>query len=103
MPSPNGENWTYEVHNSAALAKAFRRLQARAKREGRGEELLRAAHEVFDNLRRHPNDYGEALYRLPALRMQIRCVSVRPLYVDFGVCEDRPLVIIKDVKLLSLR
>jgi hypothetical protein len=33
--------------------------------------------------------------------MQVRTVIIRPVVVDFGVCEDRPLVFIKGVKLLS--
>ncbi len=28
-------------------------------------------------------------------------MAMRPLAVDFGVCEDRPLVFIKSVKLLG--
>jgi hypothetical protein len=48
-----------------------------------------------------PLDVGEPAYRLPTLRMQVRTVIVRPLVVDFGVCEDQPDVFIKGVKLLS--
>jgi hypothetical protein len=91
----------YEVHNSDAIAKAFLRLQRQATREGRGEEFLRAGRAVYDRLRRDPTAFGEPLYRLPALRLQVRCVAIRPLYVDFAVCEDRPLVFIKAVKLLA--
>jgi hypothetical protein len=90
----------YEVHNSTALAQAFLSLQRQAKQEGRGQELLQAAKMVYRRLCRDPTEFGEPLYRLPALRMRVRCVAVRPLYVDFAVCEDRPLVFIKSVKLL---
>jgi len=41
------------------------------------------------------------LYRLPILRMQVRACVVRPLAVDFAVCEDRPVVIINGVTLLT--
>lgn len=91
----------YEVHNSGAIARAFQRLQRQASREGRGQALLAAARQVYDRLRKDPMELGEPLYRLPVLRMQLRFVAVRPLYVDFAVCEDRPLVFIKAVKLLS--
>lgn len=33
--------------------------------------------------------------------MQIRTVVVAPLGIDFGVCEDRPIVYFKSGKLLS--
>lgn len=101
MSSSNGEGG-YEVHNSTAIACKFLRLQKQAVRQGRGEEMLLAARGVYDRLRQDPNEFGEPLYRLPALRMQVRCAVIQPLYVDFAVCEDRPLVFIKDVRLLGV-
>jgi hypothetical protein len=44
---------------------------------------------------------GEPAYRLPGLHMQVRTVIVRPLVVDYAICEDLPLVFIKGVKPLS--
>ena len=99
--SSSGEGGGYEVHNSAAIARAFLELQRQAAQQGRGEELLRAARLVYDRLRQDPNELGEPLYRLPALRMQVRCAVIRPLSVDFAICEDRPLVFIKAVRLLA--
>jgi hypothetical protein len=84
------------------IAEAIRELQRRASRQGRGEEFLQALRTVVDRLRHDPNEFGEPLYRLSALRMQVRAGTVRPLYVDFAVCEDRPLVFIRAIKLLSL-
>lgn len=101
MPSSSGQSGPYEVHNSTEIAQAFLRLQHQATQEGRGPELLRATREAYARLRANPNEVGEPLYRLPALRMQVRCVAIRPLYVDFAVCEDRPLVFLKAVRLLS--
>jgi hypothetical protein len=98
--SDAGEN-RFEVHNSSVIAQAFLRLQRRAARQGRGKELHVAAQEVYRQLRRNPTESGEPLYRLPVMRMQVRCVVVRPLAVDFAVCEDQPLVFIKAVRLLS--
>jgi hypothetical protein len=91
----------YEVHNSGAIAQAFLRLQLQATQEGRGPELLRATRTVAERLQNDPTDFGEPLYRLPALRMQVRCAIVRPLYINFAVCEDRPLVFIKLIKILA--
>jgi hypothetical protein len=99
--SSSSEGGGYEVHNSTAIARAFLELQHQADQQGRGEELLRAARLVYDRLRQDLNEFGEPLYRLPVLRMQVRCAVVRPLSVDFAVCEDLPLVFIKAVKLLS--
>lgn len=64
-------------------------------------EFLDAIRHVVHRLRHDPTEFGEPLYRLPILRMEVRCAAIGSLYVDFGVCEDRPLVFIKAVKLLA--
>jgi hypothetical protein len=84
------------------IAQALRQIQRRAAREGRGEEVLSAFRQIARQLQADPVNLGEPLYRLPNLRMQVRSVAVRPLVVDFGVCEDRPLVFLRSVKLLSV-
>lgn len=101
MPESEGYGSPYEVHFSAVIARALKRIQRRASRTGRGEQNLAAIRQIYQQLTRNPNDLGEPLYRLPALRMRIRTVVVAPLAVIYGVCEDRPLVFIKGVILLS--
>lgn len=91
----------FEVSCSALVAQKLRKLQRRASDEGRGKELVAAFRTIFEKLRHDPLHTGEACYRLPALRLQVRSVAVRPLVVDFGVSEDRPIVYLKAVKLLA--
>lgn len=101
MPGrPNGEP-RYEVHASGVILKALRDIQRRAKRQGRGEKVLAALRQIHQRLEEDPNTVGEPLYRLPGLRMQVRTCVVLPLLVDFAVCEDRPLVFLKYVKLIT--
>jgi len=100
MSSP-GSGGEYQVHNSIAIAQAFLLLQRRATREGRGAEVLQAAREIYDRLRVDPFEFGEPLYNLPNLLIQVLTVLIRPLNVDYAVCQDRPLVFIKAVRLLS--
>jgi hypothetical protein len=90
----------YQIDSSVVVARALDKLQKRASQEGRGEEVLAAIRQMRQRLQQDPANFGEPLYRLPALKMQIRSAVVRPLVVHFGVCEDRPLVIIKGVELL---
>jgi hypothetical protein len=101
MASAEGPFPLYDVHLAGQIIKRLKRLQRQATGEDRGEDFLAAVREVFRRLRLEPTTLGEPLYRLPVMRMQIRTVAVRPLVVDFGVCEDRALVFIKGVKLLS--
>ncbi len=101
MPEPTDGRRLYQVHGSGAIAEAFRQVQRRALRDGRGPEVVSALHQLRRRLQRNPTKLGEPLYRLAALRMQIRSVVLGPLVVDFGVCEDRPVVFIKGVTLLA--
>jgi hypothetical protein len=89
------------VHASGVIIKALRDIQRRAKREGRGEKALAALRHICQRLQDDPLTLGEPLYRLPGLRMQVRTCVVRPVLVDFAVCEDHPLVFLKGVKLLT--
>jgi hypothetical protein len=86
MSSAANGDYPFRLSFSDALAEAIRQLQRRASREGRGEEFLLAFRTVIQRLRHDPTEFGEPLYRLPALQMQIRCAVVRPLGIDFAVC-----------------
>lgn len=101
MAAPSNGSRRYEVHISAALAATLRSLRRRTSRAGRGSLVSKAFRRIVSRLEIDPLDVGEPAYRLPTLRMQVRTVIVRPLVVDFGVCEDQPDVFIKGVKLLS--
>jgi hypothetical protein len=100
MPDPTQGGQGYEVHGSQKIVEDFRRVQRQAAAEGRGEQALSAVKRIYRQLQQHPTDAGEPAYRLPGLRMQVRTIVIRPLVVDYAVCEDRPIVFIKGVKLL---
>jgi hypothetical protein len=101
MTAPSNGPRRYGVHSSASVAATIRRAHRKALRQGRGELFVRAFREIVRRLELDPFDAGEPVYRLPNLQMQVRTVSLRPLVVHFAVCEDRPLVFIRRVKLLS--
>ncbi|HEY7159073.1 MAG TPA: hypothetical protein VH575_34335 [Gemmataceae bacterium] len=63
--------------------------------------MLAALRHIYQGLQRDPTILGEPLYRLPAMHMMVRTVVVRPLALDFAICEDRPLVFIKGAVLLA--
>jgi hypothetical protein len=91
----------YQVHCSKAITREIRRVHRRATRQGRGKAVTRAFRRIVRRLEIDPFHAGEAAYRLPGLRMQVRTTIVQPIVVDFAVCEDHPLVFIKGVKLLT--
>jgi hypothetical protein len=84
----------YEVHCSGAVAQRIYRAHASASPEEKAR-IAAAFEEIIERLEADPYEVGEPLYRLAALRMQVRTVVVRPVSIDFGICEDRPIVFIK--------
>ena len=102
MTSPRNGGIDYEVYCSSVVAQTIRNAHLQAIEEGRGEAMVAAFRDAVENLRKRAPRFGEALYRLPSLRMEVRHAVLRPIAVQFGVCEDRPLVFIKNVTLLSL-
>ena|SRR5947207_3200954 len=100
--SSNGSKH-HEVHLSGKLAQEIHAIQQQASIEGRGEAVLTAFRQIVEKLEKDPTDFGEPLYRLPALRMQIRHGVILPLFIDYGVCEDRPLVFLRRMTLLPPR
>jgi hypothetical protein len=102
MSDPGDGSRRYAVHLSGAVAEMLRRVHRRATHQGRGKTVTKALRRIVQSLEIDPFQVGEPVYRLPGLRMQVRATVARPLAVDFAVCEDRPLVFIKGVKLLSV-
>jgi hypothetical protein len=91
----------YEVHFSAHIARQVRDLHAWALRNALGDIVVTTFEAAMARLQSNPTDFGEPLYRLPALRMQLRCAVVPPLIIHFGVCEDRATVYVKGVESLG--
>src|SRR5262245_9966582 len=87
----NGQR--YQVHCSAVITQELKKLQSQAIKQGKS--IASAFRQIIQCLRDNPTETGEPNYRLPFMQMQIRTVVVRPLVVDFAVCEDKPLVFIK--------
>jgi len=76
------------------VAETIYRAHANASPEEKAR-IAEALEQIVERLEADPHEVGEPLYRLPGLRMQVRTVVRRPLSIDFGVCEDQPIVFIK--------
>lgn len=98
-PEDNGPRW--QVICSHVNTEILRKLQRRATRSGQGPSFRSALRQIVDRLQHDPTEVGEPLYRLSALRTQIRMVVVLPLAIDFAVYEDDRVVFIKGATLLG--
>jgi hypothetical protein len=98
MTTGNGP--TYRVDMSSHNKNVLKSLHLQAAEKGTGTRFVAAFRTVVDHLRREPLTFGEPLYRLELLRLQIRQAVVDPLVVVYGVHEDKALVIIRNFKVL---
>lgn len=63
----NGQR--YEVHFSSLVAKSVRQIQRRASSEGQGDVVLAVFRRIVRTLEHDPQNFGEALYDLPAMQI----------------------------------
>jgi hypothetical protein len=97
----NGEPVSYEVRLSAQIRDAIRQVHQQAVAQGRGQQILAALRLIHERLRTAPEQFGEPLYHLPALRLLVFQAIISPIVVDYGVHQERPLVLLRGVKLLD--
>lgn len=91
----------YKVTSSGAVNETIIRLHEQAAKAGRGKEFLAALRQIYERLRRDPMVFGEPLFRLPALKLQIRQGGISFVVVDYGVHEELLTVFVRVFKVLS--
>jgi hypothetical protein len=90
----------FQVHLSGKIAQTVRLLPEQAMQEGRAPAFVIAFRSMTQRLLNSPMDFGEPLYHLPALKLQVRHALIGPLVVYFAVHQHRPLVFLKELTLL---
>jgi hypothetical protein len=97
----NGHPLTYQVDVSQANANFLKQIQLQFVQAGKGKLFLDTVKLIFERLRSDPLEFGDPLYRLPALKLLFCHVARFPLAVVYAVHEEKPLVIICEIKVLS--
>ena len=64
---------------------------------GQRPELSRAIRQAAQRLAHSPRSIGEPLYHLLAAKLEVRSITHASLYIQYGVHESEPLVIIRFV------
>jgi hypothetical protein len=100
MSPDGGRPPSYTVHCAGQISAAFLQIQHQAAQAGRGREVLTAMRAVVESLQGDPVNFGELLYRLPALKLRVFIGVVSPLVVHFAVHDQLPLVVLKGVSML---
>jgi hypothetical protein len=91
----------YYVDVSGEIHKKVTLLFKRACRKGRGQAFLSAFKSIVHRLEQHPHEFGEPLYNLPALKLQVRTAALLPLSVDFSVSQYHDNVVIRYIQLMD--
>jgi len=68
---------------------------------GKGHRFVEAYREMLRRLRRDPRIFGEHLFTLPILKLEIRQAAIDPLVVDYGVHMEQKVVLIQMFKILG--
>jgi hypothetical protein len=95
MP-PSSEAWV--VINSGAVSSSFKDLLRRAFQIGLGDKVVSAAKIIMQRLTNDPLVFGEPLYHLRRLGLEVRTGGEPPLMVTYGVHKDRHLVYVSSIR-----
>ena len=74
----NGQPVVYKVCLSENIKTFLKQLHHQYAESGQGKTFLALLRQLYRKLRHEPLTFGEPLYRLPALKLQIRHGSISP-------------------------
>ena len=99
--SSNGfQPLSYRLGITGPAKEEYGRIGIEAVHVGMGTEVVLAMKAIVLRLQTDPASFGEPLYRMAKLKMRIRCSAISPLFVEYGVHEAEPVVVIRKVRWL---
>ena len=101
MTQANGARGPYRVESSVQIARTLKEMHQAAPTVEAAAPLLGALKVIMERLRNDPEGFGEPVYRLANMRLRVRVGIIKPLVVEYGVYEEKPLVFIKKLTLLN--
>jgi hypothetical protein len=100
MPATDNGGRRFRLDVSAVVAESMRALFRRAAQAGKGKPVLQAYRRIVQRLEASADSFGEPLYYLTNLQVEVRHAVIGPIAVDYGVMLSRNLVFIKGFRLL---
>ena len=101
MTGPTGPDTPFAVEVTGLARAQLKAITRHATYSGSAEAVVTAFREIVARLRQQPREAGDPMYRLRAIRFQVYNLAVRPLYVEYGVHDTTPLVVIRHAAALS--
>jgi hypothetical protein len=97
----NGTPPGFSVGVPGVIRDQLRDVAERAAEVGMGGRVNAAFGAIISRPQRDPREFGEALYDLRGMRMQVRAGAIDPLYIEYGVHDEQPVVVIRRVRWLD--
>jgi hypothetical protein len=101
MSSGNGPARRYSISMSQFQRTRILHLHEQANAIRRGQRFVDAYREIIRRLQHDPRVFGEQLYNLPTLHLEVRTAAIYPIVVDYGVHEEQKIVFIQGFKILE--
>ena len=101
MSGSNGSSGRYLVDVLGGVRLELRDIARRAALSGEGGRVRRAYAAIIGRLRQDAREFGEPMYHLDAMKMEVRKAAIAPLYIEYGVHDDKPVVVIRRVRWLG--
>jgi len=96
----NGQRRDYVVKASAKNIAVLKKLHFIEAQKGKGQGFVASLRRLDERLKNDPLNFGEPLYRLPALKLIVRQAVLAPIVVTYAVQEEKRLVFIRGFSLL---
>lgn len=87
----------YSVGLTGKASEEILTITEDAKTKGTAHRVDSAFEALLKRLKVDPSIFGEPQYRIPKMSMSIRCAAVAPLYIEYGVHDVQPIVVIRRV------
>lgn len=97
MADGNGHQAEFNVEFTGPARSELRALARRAVYARQGPSVAEALRQLLDRLTHDPKELGEPMYYLRSMKMQVRRAGRGPIYIEYGVHTDRPIVIVRRV------
>ena len=95
----NGQH--FKITFSGLLAPELKALHQRAKKAGLGDAYVEALETAVFRLKHDPWEFGELIRKVMQPPLKIHVGIVKPLVIEFAIHEEKPIVLIKRIQLLT--
>lgn len=92
----------FYVDVSGEVHKKIKTKFEKACREGRRQSFLDAFKKIIDRLEQDPHEFGEPLFNLQMLQLQVSTAVILPLSVDLSVSQYHNNVVIRYIQLMDM-